>query len=323
MANTIDSTIKGLKDSIGNAIAATDLSAFKEISIADMDKSVKAITDQEVEIIIGKAESLTEKDYSALEFSIFDYVGFDPLLVSKVLKVYQQHYKTTDDDLLGDIKFSIAACLYMGNIQSKAMTRRNLEGRSKLEYLIRKYDIRTGSQGTGIPATALTFPRLAAAYPALAIRMADKLKPKTVHLDFISSLVPGCMRLTPFGSLCSILMDEELRIFLLEACNAHGSDMAIAFERGRLKKQKKELKYDPILIANDQWAFMEIASGSPVPGEQTKKLLLTQLNLSQYYVALSEVVKNYRSIMSKKDLSAVTVISEKEFNEKLGAYVTS
>jgi len=324
MSQTIpDIMITDMKDSVGNLIAPMDVSKFTELGTDDLEKLVKAISDSQVNAIIAKVEAVTDRDYSSLEFSIFDYIGFDPFMVSKVFKAYQDYYKDSDTNLLSDVKFSIAACLYMGNLQVKAFTRRALEGRSKIEYLSRKYGIRTGSQGTGIPATALTFPRIAAAYPVLAIRMASHLSPKAVNLDFLSALSPPYTRLTPFGSLCSAHMDRDLRQFLLEACNAHGSDMAIAFEKGRLKKAKREIRYDPIAIAHDQWAFMEVASTSPVPSESARKSLLTQLNLVKDYKNLSEIVVNYRAIVQKTPKEQVTVMTAQSFADKLGEYLSS
>lgn len=320
-----DPMVGDMKDAAGNKIAVTDFEAFSQLKDAELEKLAKAISDETVEEVIKKVEALTDKDYSAVEFSIFDYIGFDPLMIARVMKAYQTHYKESDELLLSDIKFSIAACLYMGNLQAKAINRRGMEGRVKLEYLARKYGIRMGSQGTGIPSTALTFPRVAASFPVLAIRMAQKIPPKAVNLEFRSILAPPYMRLTPFGSLCSAHMDSELRLLLLEACNAHGSDMAIAYEKGRQKKKNKgkEIKYDPVAIAHDQWAFMEIAAGSPVPSESVKKGLLTSLNLGKDYANIADLVKNYRAILQKQELDKVSVLSKEEFDNRLSTYVTS
>jgi len=317
-----DPILSSMVDATGKPIAPVVLKDFKEVGDKDLEALVKSITDGEVNKIIKAVEGITEKDMTALEFSIFDFVGFDPFMVSKVLAFYQKHYNDTQENLLSDIRFSIAACLYMGNLQYKSLSRRALEGRSKIEYLARKYGIRTGSHGTGIPATALTFPRIAAAYPALAVRMAAKLPPKTVNLDFKSALAPPYIRLTSFGSLCSVTMPQDLRLFLLEACNSYGADMAIAYERGRKKAKHLEVKYDPIAIAHDQWAFMEVASNSPVPDEETRKGLLTSLNMTSDYNKLAELVANYRSIVEKKPLADVKVMSSGEFSDSLGSYLS-
>jgi hypothetical protein len=315
--------IQDMKDALGNLIAPTDFKGKDGLGTADLERLVIDISDEEVNRIISVVEKVTADKITALEFTIFDYVGFDPRMVSRVFKVFQNYYQSSDEDLLSDIRFSVAACLYMGNLQLVSMTRRGLEGRAKLEYLAKKYNIRLGSTGTGIPATALTFPRIAAAYPVIAVRMATKVSPKAVNLDFKSGLVPNYMRLTPFGSLCSAHMGSELRLFLLQACNAHGADMAIAFETGRQKKDHKEIKYNPASIASDQWTFMEVASTSPVPSEESRKKLLAELNLYNDYSALAEVVKNYLSITTKKAEAEVVVLSEKEFTDALGAYLTS
>lgn len=320
---TEDPLAADMKDSTGVKIMLTDLSKFKDLNPTDLDRLAKEVTDEQIKHIVDKVESMQDSDFTSMVFSIFDFIGFDPQMVSRVLKAYQDHYNDGDDTLLSDIKFSIAACLYMGNLQLKSMTKRSLEGRTKIEYLAQKYGIRTGTQNTGLPATALTFPRIAAAYPVLAIRMAVKCPPKTVNLDFKSLWAPAYMRLTPFASLCAPTMDQELRIFLQEACNAHGSDMAIAFEKGKRKKTNPDFKPDAIAIANDQWAFIEVASASPVPTEDAKKALLTQLNLTKDYENIAKLVANYRAIMTKVGLDKVTVLGKKEFEDRLSKYISS
>jgi len=210
----------------------------------------------------------------------------------------------------------------MGNIQTKAFGKRAKEGRAKIEYLAAKYNMMTGTTQSGLAAEVVTFPRIAASFPVLAIKMASKISPKAVNLEFMSGSVPGYMRLTPFASLCSPLMETDLRVFLLEACNAHSADMSIAYEKGRLKKLKKEIKYDPVQLANDQWNFTEVASSSPVPSEDSKKSLLTKLNVSNDLGDLMPVVKNYRAIMQKKQTSDIQILDLKTLGEQLTKYLT-
>jgi len=314
--------VDGMKDPLGNLIAPTNLDKSSDLGPVEVEKLVKDIKDDEVERIVGMVERVTGDQITPLEFSIFDYMGFDPRVILKVLSVAQRHYQDTDDTLISDIKFSIAACIYMGNLQEKALTRRAMEGKTKIEYLVRKYNIRIGSQGTGISATTLTFPRITASVPALAIRMAMRLPPKTSEHDFKSSLVPPGMRLTPFASLCSVHMPEQLRQFLLQVCNAHGSDMAIAYEIGRLKKAKKTVSYDARSIALDQWAFMEVASNSVIPSEGSRKALLTTMNLSEHLDNMRLVAQAYQAILEKREVSLSDVVSRGKLESELSEYLT-
>jgi len=312
-----------MTDRLGNPIISSDITKAKSVSDTDIEKLARDVSNSDMMAVINLVEKVTEKQMGPVEFSIFDYVGFDPLMIARVFKAYQSHYKDKEETTLSDIKFSIAACLYMGNIQTKAMTRRIAEGRTKLEYLTRKYNVRLGSTGTGIPAAALTFPRIAAAFPVMAIKMAVSVKVKSVLHDFNTNNSPHYLRVMPFASICSSNMDQDLRTMLLEAVNAFSTDMSIAYEVGRCKKAKKEIKYDPIAMAQEQWAFIEVASNSPVPTEESRKALLTQLNISKDYAEISKIVRKYRSIMGKKTEKEVEVLDEKEFSNRLTAYISS
>lgn len=316
-------SIDTMVDKLGNKIWRTNTDKAGEMTPEKVSEMVQNVTDSEVASTVSLVERIPSGAQDRMEFSIFDFVGFDPLMVVRVLKAYQKFYTDKDDDLMSDVRFSIAATIYMGNLQTKALTRRAQEGRTKIEYLTRKYNVRTGSQGAGLPQEALTFPRIAASFPVLAIRMAVTCPPKAVDIEFKGKQVPACMRLTPFGSLCSPGMDADLRLFLMEASNAHGSDMALAYERGRCKKAKTEFKPNPKAVSEDQWAFMEVAADSSVPEEDMKKAILTELNLAQYYGDLAEVVANYRSKVSGKAVGAGEVLSKANFEKLLSDYIAS
>lgn len=312
-----------LLDSLGNPIITTDIKSVKSLSKDEIANLVKKVSSDTIKSTLKKVESIQGKDVEPMEFSIFEFQGFDPLTIQAVLIVVNEHFKGNMETLLSDIKFSIAACLYMGNLQEKSLLRRKEEGRSKIEYLASKYDIVTGTTGTSMSAETVTFPRIVASFPVLAIRMAWKVPPNAVNREFLSMSIPSYMRLSPFASLCSPNMDSELRIFLMEACNAHGSDMSIAYEVGRLKVRKVEIKYDPISIANDQWQFVDIASNSPVPSEESRKELLTELNISTDYESLAKVVSNYRAILQKKKTEDIKVLSKDEFDKALSDFISS
>jgi len=311
-----------LFDPSGAPIVLTDLKKVKPLAKEEVEKLVKVAEKSGLDSVIKTVESIEGDDLKPMNYSIFDFIGFDPFAIIAVIKIICDHHKDPEVTMLSDIRYSIAACLYMGNIQTKAFGKRAQEGRAKIEYLAAKYNMMTGTTQSGLAAEVVTFPRVAASFPVLAIKMASKISPKAVNLEFMSGSVPGYMRLTPFASLCSPLMETELRMFLLEACNAHSADMSIAYEKGRLKKMKKEIKYDPAQLANDQWNFTEVASSSPVPSEDSKKSLLTKLNVSNDLLDLIPVVKNYRAIIQKKQITDILVPDVKVLGDQLTKYLT-
>jgi len=312
-----------LKDGLGKPIVLTDLTKTKALSKEEIERLVKSIERGRITDVVTSVEKLEGDEIGPMAFSIFDFVGFDPFAIIAVIKIICDHYKDPEEVMMSDIRFSIAACLYMGNIQTKALTKRAAEGRAKIEYLAAKYNMVTGSTGSGMSGETVTFPRVAASFPVLAIKMAMKVSPKAVNLEFMSGGVPGYMRLSPFASLCSPLMKADLRLFLMEACNAHGSDMAIAYEKGRQKKAKREVRYDVVQLATDQWAFIEVASASPVPSEESKKSLLSKLNVMKDYKDLEMVVKNYRAICGKKKIEDVVMVGRDVLEDQLSEYLSS
>jgi len=238
------------------------------------------------------------------------------------MKAISEYYGDKEDVLISDIRFCIAANLYMGNLQDKASTKRSEAGKAKVTYLMEKYNIVRGSTNTGIPAETITFPRVASAFPVFTVTMAAKLEPKAVGLDFMSRDIPGFMRVNAFAALCSDKIPKRTRDFLLECCNAHSADMSIAYEKGRLKKAKKEVKYDAVSIASDQWAFTEIAAGSPVPEEASKVSMILKLDLPKHYKKMREVVVNYRAKLQKKDLMDISTVTKEEFEEDISTFAT-
>lgn len=317
------STTAVLKDSKGEDIVLTDLEKKKGLTKEEIVKLIKAVSESTIKDVVKKVEGIPDEELGPMNYSIYDFIGFDPMTIIAVIKIIADHYNDPEKVMLSDVRFCIAACLYMGNIQAKAMSKRSAEGRAKLSYLATKYGITMGTTQSGQPAEVLTFPRVAASFPILAIKMADKISPKSVNLEFKSALVPGCMRLTPFASLCPPTMKEGVRMMLLEACNAHGSDMAIAYEKGRLKKAKKAVKYDVLSMANDQWAFIEVASSSPVPDDASRKALLSSLKLPTYYAAIHDVVQNYRAIVTKKEVKDIDMISRDDFERELTEFISA
>lgn len=319
----VDATVAAMTDRVGGLIWGTDISESDKMDSVQLTSLINDVKSGEITSIVTLVVEVKVSVSDRILFSIFDYVGFDPEMVPKVLRAYQKFYKTSDDDLLSDIRFSLAAVLYMGNLQTKSMTRRALEGRTKIEYLVRKYNIRTGTTNAGLPAEVLTFPRIAAAFPVLAVRMANVLPPTAVSILFKGRLVPACMRLTPFASLCASGMGEKLQSFLLRVCNAHASDMALAYERGRCKKAKVDFKPQPKVVAEDQWAFMEVAAASTVPSDAQRKELLQELNLAQYYVNLKEVYTNYMAVTQDLDAEKVETMSQQQFETELSSFVSA
>lgn len=287
-----------------------------------MERIMK-VTDAVLDKCIQEVEAIKQSDINPAEFSIFEYQGFDPILLIKKMISINAYYKGTAKDLLSDIRFAIAAVFFMGNLDPRKLIKRKDEGKQKIEYLVSKYDIQVGSTGTGIAPEIITFPRVSASFPALSVRMANRILPKAVNLDFQSGMVPYYMRTSAFHALCSDRMDSELRMMLMEACNAFSADMSISYEKGRLKKQKKEVKYDLASIAKDQWEYAEIASTSPVPSEDTKISVIMELDLPSKYKEIAEVVSNYRSKVNKIDRAAVTVLSKEEFDTHVSGFVTS
>jgi hypothetical protein len=274
-------------------------------------KSMDEVTTEEILKFTDTIEAVQGKDILSLMSSLFDFMGFDPLMIIKKLLTINKYYRVekkidteTEEMLKIDIMMMVCANIMMGNLQTKSVGRRSAKGRAAIEYLMAKYQMKIGSTGAGLPSDTLTFPRVANSFPVLTCRTAQVLPTKNFQgKPFKTVNVPKFMRTTAFASFCSEDMSEDVRMFLLEVVCAYNCDQLITVHEGEQKKKKIAKNANPMTPLDAyaaQWDYILVSSTSPVPDPKMKRAILAEFLIDNLYSELSDIVKNFRELLEIK-----------------------
>jgi len=324
-------SITGANPTTDVELAGRKISQSLKFDLTDkaVMKALEAVTTKEVREFVKSLEVIQSTQIEVSLYSLFEFMGFDPIQVIKKLILVNRHYRNemkvaeeTEEVLKQDILLMIAANIYMGNLQVKSVSRRSATARFVITYLQQKYAMRIGSTGAGLPADVLTFPRVANSFPVITVRMASVLPSK----DFISgkfktTLLPKWMRVSAFASFCPIEMAARTRLFLLHAVCAYTCDQSVIVSEGESKKPQNKSKKIDILKPEEafglQWNFIFVASSSPVPSFGMRKAIHTEFQTDKHYGNLKPIVENLRSIIKDK----TPIPSETEFIADLKEFV--
>lgn len=308
--------------------------ALELVALSMTDKALatamESVAQDEIDRFVTLLEVVQASDIDISLFTIFDFQGFDPFGVMRRLLAVNKHYREVEkresetlDMLKFDVLLAVAAHIYMGNLQDKALRRRGAVGRMAVDYLMAKYGIKRGSTGSGMGSEVLTFPRIANSFPIITVRMASRLPSKNFGKTSLETdSLPKWLRVAAFSSLCSDKIAERTRMFVLHAHAAYSVDQTIVVHEGEKRKKKVKKSEDVLTVTeafNLQWPFVEVSSNSPVPKEAMRKAILNELRLQDQYQVLQPVVTRLRSSIG--DTS--TVPTEAEFKSDLSNFYSS
>jgi len=301
--------------------AKVDVKAVKDIydkitpeQILDLSNSVSSVTGDEVRAIVG---------------SLFDFMGFDPEIVMRVLLAINKYYQSltleppeTSDTLKEDIIVAVGCTIRMGNLQFAASQRRSDEAKAVIGYLISKYGILVGSTGAGMASTVLTFPRIANSFPVLTVRSAVVLGVQNNQQNELgSNVLPIFMRVAAFVSLLDADLDDRTGEFIMRASCAFSCDYQRTVHEGNLLKHKLK-KADNVFTIEDAWnsqyPYYTAIRNSKVPGIKMKRAMLTELKVSSDYDAISQVNKKITELMQDKFVTP----SKEEFEADLVSFIS-
>jgi len=298
--------------------------AMSVLKLTPQDLTIKmnGLGKDRIDEIMTVSQEVTIDDQIILMFSIFEFQGFDPYAIIRKLVALKDEYGLTLDDLKEDILYMIAANIYMGNLSGKALARRNQDGRDLIKELSDRYQVMTGSTGTGMSSDTITFPRVAGSFPVLTCKMANKLPTKDmVGQPFKSVAVPKFMRVNVFATFCPPQMKMRTRLFFMKACAAYSCDQSIVFLVGDMKKKKipsADQKLDPKGVAADQWTYLWATSEGPVPPMPARRQMHTLFNTISLYDTLKPVVENYNTLMD----DPTGLPSKSEFEDDMTHFMT-
>jgi hypothetical protein len=259
------------------------------ISNADIDNLLSLINK-------GDIESLKSED-----FDQFQYQGFDPIQIVRALLKVKNNEKLDDDMFRKDVYVMVAIGMIKGSVTDKNLGKMSDKGKSDVEKIMKMYGIVKGG-GRGQPAGTITFPRVMATFPDIAVRMVSVLGAKDFRGGpMLSSRLPGYLKVSVFPAVIPRDLDASAKRMLLTANLCYSIDQSV---------QISELKdYDLKQLAATQANFTMIGHQSPVPKLEVRKSVFASLPVSSDYEVIASVLKDY-----KRDVDpSFDIMEEKAF----------
>lgn len=242
-------------------------------SKSDIDKLLGLISKGDIETL--KSE----------EFDQFQYQGFDPM------KIVQSLLKTKTEESIGDEQFKtevyqmVAIGIIKGSVNDHNLAKMSDVGKTTIDSLLKKYKIQKGG-GKGKSSSVITFPRIMATFPDVAVRMTQVIGAKEFSGGpMLSSRLPSCMKVQVFPSVIPRHLEANVKRMLLMANLCYTIDQST---------QISQLK-DPDLkkIAAVQENFTAIGHQSPVPDSATRITVFKSLKIEENYDLIQSVLKDY------------------------------
>lgn len=288
-----------------------------------LTKAISQVTDDTIKKFQDAIDTTTSEEISKISFVDLAYQGFDPLSIRAALLATSIQYGEDVNALVGDIMWMIAVNIYMGNIQAKSLSRRNMKGRTIVNALIKKYGIKIGTTNAGLTGTTITFPRVSASFPVLAARMASIL-PVAVYprAPFQTVRIPKSLTMNGSSSFFDDSLAARTRTMLLQVICAYSCDRSITISQGEARKNKRSGKdsvMDTMEAYTTQWTFVEAASNSNVPRPNMRKAMVVEFAYASQYEVISEIATRFRTLLGEPG----AVPSKQEFEADLNSYCTA
>lgn len=267
------------------------------VTRADVDRVLNAISRKDV-------EALRAEDYEQFQFQ-----GFDPIKLASALLKIKNNKTITESEFFEDVFKMVAIGMIKGSVNEHNLTKMSDEGKNSITTLNTKYGIKLGG-GQGQASDVITYPRVMATFPDIAVRMSKVLGPK----DFpggpmLSSRLPDVLRVQVFPSTIPKDLPAPLRKMLLTASLCYSIDQTIQIS----KMTEPDLK----AVAGKQSNFVLIGHNSPVPSTEIRRHVFKSTGLSSQYDAIASVLTDYKSKID----SSFAILSESEFKSQIQQFM--
>jgi hypothetical protein len=262
---------------------------------ADIDRLLSLINAKDI-------ETLKKEDYD-----IFQYQGFDPYRLVQALSEMKSAKNISDESFSDDICKMIAIGLIKGNVNEHNLTKMTDAGQKDIKELSERYsiDISKGS-GKGKPADVVTFPRVTATFPNIAVRFTKVLGGKEFRGGpFQSYLLPDVMQIQVFPSVIPVELEKNVKEFFLTAALCYSIDQTIQISRME--------DVDLQSLVSTQFPYVNLSHNSPLPKTDVRRQTFNQLGLPDKYEEICRVVRIYQDKIDK----SMTIISLKEYKQAL------
>lgn len=241
----------------------------------------------EVDRIIQLINTGDVEKLSAEEFEQFQYQGFDPKKVVESLVKIKTEKSISDSEFAKEVYTMVAIGMIKGSVNDHNMTKMSDVGKENLRLLIGKYSIKLGG-GRSQPAGVVTFPRVMATFPDIAVRLTAVIGPKEFSGGpMMSTRLPNYMKVQVFPAIIPKNLSEEAKKVLLIASLCYSIDQTIQISRIQ--------NADPKTIADSQMNFVHIGHSSPVPDEEVRRKVFNQLNIATDFTQkIRPVLEDYK-----------------------------
>lgn len=261
---------------------------------ADIERLIQLVNE-------GDVQSL-----KAQEFEQFQYQGFDPYKIVNTLLKIKNDKGITDVNFQKDVFTMVAIGMIKGSVNEHNMTKMSDEGKLDLKNLISKYGIKMGG-GKGQSSGIITFPRVMATFPDVAIRLVPIIGCKEFRGGPLESTrLPEFMQVQVFPAIVPKDIDGDVKRMLLTASLCYSIDQSIQIS----EMKSPDLK----AIAAIQGNFTNVGNNSPVPSAAVRKTVFNTLDLSGSYDKIAAVLSDYKSKIDP----TFAILTSTQFTNKLG-----
>lgn len=263
-------------------------------SKVDIERIIQLVNEGDVEAL--KAE----------EFDQFQYQGFDPYRIVDSLNKVKINKTISNDNFQKDIFTMVAVGMIKGSVNAHNIEKMSDAGKNDLRDLISKYGIKMGG-GKGQAAGIITFPRVMATFPDIALRLVKVIGAKEFRGGpMLSTRLPEFLEVQVFPAIIPRDTDSDVKRMLLTASLCYSIDQTVQISQ----LQNPELKQ----LASSQANYTNIGHNSPVPSEVVRKKVFNELPIADNYSKIVSVLQDYKD---KVDTSFI-IMSETQFKAKLG-----
>lgn len=260
---------------------------------ADVDRILDLINSKDV-------EALKKEDYDQ-----FQYQGFDPYRLLQSLMQMKDGKGISDQSFSDDVCKMVAIGLIKGNVNDHNITKMSDTGQKDLKEVMGKYSIKMGG-GRGQSAEVITFPRVMATFPHVAVKLTKVLGGKQYRGGpFQSFELPDVMMVQVFPSVIPTDLEKSVKEFFLIASLCYALDQTIQISR----IESPDLKS----LAATQYPYVNLSHNSPLPKSAMRKQTFNQLGLPDKYQDILGVVLLYKEKVDPK----YNEISEREYKQAL------
>jgi len=249
------------------------------VSQADVDSIIQLINN-------GNVEALQSED-----FDIFQYQGFDPKKIVVALLKVKTAKSMSNDDFMKDVFTMVAIAMIKGSVNERNINKMSDDGKARVTALNSKYGIHMGG-GRGQPSNIITYPRVMATFPDVAVRLTSVIGGKEFRGGPMGSTrLPEYMQVQVFPAVIPTYLESTIKKALLLASLCYSIDQTV---------QISEIK-DPEVkqLASSQNNFTIIGHNSPIPTNSVRTIVFKKVVAVDDYPKIKAVLEDYKRLIDE------------------------